>query len=156
MTHDPWRTAHYTYDAATDTVTTRDGLESLVEFTMEEKRAMNQARTLRLPWPPSLNKYYRSVGGKVLVSKEGRNYRHDVIMLAAAKPLEGRIGVRIDCFPPDKRRRDLDNLCKGLLDAMQHAGQYVDDSQIDDLQLRRQSVAGPDGYVEVKIWEVDE
>jgi crossover junction endodeoxyribonuclease RusA len=37
---------------------------------------------------------------------------------------------------PDNRRRDLDNLLKPLLDAMEHAGVYVNDSQVHDLHIK--------------------
>jgi len=43
----------------------------------------------------------------------------------------------MDAFPPDRRRRDLDNLLKSVLDALEHAGLYADDSQIDLLVTRR-------------------
>jgi crossover junction endodeoxyribonuclease RusA len=46
----------------------------------------------------------------------------------------------MDAFPPDRRRRDLDNLAKPTLDALEHAGVYEDDSQIDLLIIRRQDV----------------
>jgi crossover junction endodeoxyribonuclease RusA len=31
--------------------------------------------TIKLPWPPSDNHYYRHVGPKVLISRDGRAYR---------------------------------------------------------------------------------
>ena len=34
--------------------------------------------TLELPWPPSVNHYYRRVGPRTLISREGRQYRRDV------------------------------------------------------------------------------
>ena len=39
-----------------------------------------------LPWPPSLNRYYRSVNGRVLISREGRQYRADVQMRLLGSP----------------------------------------------------------------------
>ena len=48
-----------------------------------------------------------------------------------------RLRVEIEAFPPDKRRRDLDNIFKVLLDSLQHAEVYVDDSQIDYLCVQR-------------------
>lgn len=100
--------------------------------------------TLELPWPPSVNHYWRSVPGRgVLVSAEGRQYRQDVQMQVliqrAAKKFAGRLRVTVIALPPDKRKRDLDNLLKSSLDAMTHAGVWMDDSQIDDLRICRQS-----------------
>lgn len=48
-----------------------------------------------------------------------------------------RIRMEVVAYPPDKRRRDLDNLGKSLLDSLQHAGLYQDDSQIDYLSFER-------------------
>ena len=49
----------------------------------------------------------------------------------------GDLFVSIDVWFPDRRRRDLDNLTKSTLDAIQHAGVYEDDSQICDLHIRK-------------------
>lgn len=65
-------------------------------------------------------------------------------------PLTGRLAVSIRVYPPDKRRRDLDNLMKCLIDALQHAGMYQDDSQIDRLLVTREDLGG---YVEVAVCE---
>jgi crossover junction endodeoxyribonuclease RusA len=95
-----------------------------------------------LPWPPTVNTYWRSVPGRgVLISADGRRYRQDVqiqvLIQRAAKKLAGRLDVQIYAFPPDKRRRDLDNLFKGVLDSLTHAGVWLDDQQIDVLSIRR-------------------
>ena len=88
-----------------------------------------------LPWPPSVNHYYRHVGHRTLISREGRAYRQKVCsMLRGGGPmLEGPIKMTIDAYPPDRRRRDLDNILKCILDSLQHAQVYRDDSQIKDL-----------------------
>ncbi len=52
--------------------------------------------------------------------------------------LHERIRVRVDAFPPDKRKRDLDNIFKALLDALQWCKVFSDDSQIDELIITRQ------------------
>jgi len=57
----------------------------------------------------------------------------------------------MDAFPPDRRRRDLDNLLKSVLDALEHAGVYADDSQVDLLVVRRCEVDRPHGHVEVRV-----
>lgn len=96
--------------------------------------------TLTLPYPPTLNTYWRNVRGKTLISRDGRAYRRTVCDLALFHGVtlhEGRLDVAVVVHPPDKRRRDLDNLTKALLDALEHAGAYQDDSQIDRLLIER-------------------
>jgi len=104
-----------------------------------------------LPFPPSVNHYYRHVGARVLISSEGRKYREAVwlaVLEQGRKKHDGRLYVEILVNAPDKRRRDLDNLLKGLLDALQHAGLYEDDSQIDKLTITR----GSDGSGSVTVY----
>jgi crossover junction endodeoxyribonuclease RusA len=100
-----------------------------------------------LPFPPSVNHYYRHVGPRILISREGREYRGCVCAIVArmgirgvTAPLEIPLDVRIEVFPPDRRRRDLDNLQKSLLDSLQHAGIYRDDSQVSRLTVERLAV----------------
>ncbi len=101
---------------------------------------------ITLPYPPSINHYYRRVGPRTLISRQGREYRTQVCGLLAPgggirkPPAGGRIALCLEAFPPDRRKRDLDNLQKPLLDAMQHAGVYEDDSQIDLLVTRRREL----------------
>jgi crossover junction endodeoxyribonuclease RusA len=59
----------------------------------------------------------------------------------------------MDAFPPDRRRRDLDNIQKPVLDALEHAAVYEDDSQIDLLITRRREVTSP-GRIEVRLSEM--
>ena len=108
-----------------------------------------------LPFPPSANHYYRRVGPRTLISREGRAYRKNVCALLAGNgprkpPAGGRIALAMDAFPPDRRRRDLDNLLKSTQDALEHARIYGDDSQIDLLAVQRRSVL-PDGQIVVSI-----
>lgn len=114
-------------------------------------------QTFRLPYPPSVNHYWRMVrtrhGCRMLISREGRAYRTAVGSILASADvhrLTGRLALRIDVHPPDRRRRDLDNAMKALLDALEHGGAYEDDSQIDHLDIRRGAVI-PDGKVAVRI-----
>jgi crossover junction endodeoxyribonuclease RusA len=106
---------------------------------------------IMLPYPPSINSYYRTFRGRMLISKKGREYRVRVAEeLIGVSPVTGRVAVEIDVFPPDRRRRDLDNVQKALLDAIEHAGIIEDDSMIDDLHtIRGDVLAG--GMVTVTI-----
>lgn len=54
--------------------------------------------------------------------------------------LEGRLSMHVSMWPPDRRRRDIDNPLKALLDACEHAGCYEDDGQIDELHIVRQEI----------------
>jgi crossover junction endodeoxyribonuclease RusA len=99
-----------------------------------------------LPYPPSLNTYWRhpirgKLVGRTLISEKGRDYRRQIkgIVLARRLPrFDGvRLAVTIKASAPDKRLRDLDNIPKALLDALVHAGVLEDDSMIDELHIIR-------------------
>ena len=67
---------------------------------------------LELPWPPSLNHYYRHVGPRVLISRDGRKYRESVTAIARRTgyaKFTCPVQVELDLYPPDNRRRDIDN-----------------------------------------------
>ena len=112
---------------------------------------------LTLPWSPTVNTYWRHAGNRTYISAKGKAYRERVIAIVEDQdlsgPLTGRLTCHIWAYPPDKRRRDLDNLLKALLDAMEHAGVYMDDSQIDDLRIERRPMVAPDGKIMVHIGE---
>ncbi len=106
-----------------------------------------------LPFPPSVNRYYRHVGYRTLLSREGREYRESVLALLAGRvgqPLSGQLQVQLDLFPPDARRRDWDNFQKGVWDSLQHAGVYLDDSQVKRAVIEMHSPCRP-GHATVVI-----
>ena len=93
-------------------------------------------------WPPSVNHAWRHVGNRTLLSAAGRDFRHEIgkyvslLRLEKKLPLEsilGKLDVSIVLYPPDVRRRDLDNYFKAPLDALTHARLWGDDSQIKRL-----------------------
>lgn len=95
-----------------------------------------------LPLPPSVNRLYvrsRSTGQPVL-SEEHRAYR-DVVWAAVMeqtrpeeRELVGRLGVAV--WVCRAKHRDLDNLCKALLDSL-GAVLGFDDRRVDSLQVTR-------------------
>jgi crossover junction endodeoxyribonuclease RusA len=107
---------------------------------------------LLLPFPPSVNGYWRSYHGRQIMCKKGREYRDNVRrQLSGCGAFYGRdrLSVTIALSPPDRRRRDIDNYSKALLDALTHAGVWADDSQIDDLRIVR--MATHEGTARVRI-----
>ena len=114
---------------------------------------------MKLPWPPSMNHYWRrNPRGGMLISKEGRVYKEAVIKECMAQsprtwPNE-RLHIAITMHPPDRRKRDIDNLLKPILDALEGAGIMGNDNQIDKLCIERHSISKGDGYIIVAIKEM--
>ena len=95
---------------------------------------------LQLPYPPSVNHYWGQRGNHRFVGKKGQEFRLEVKVVALErkiKAIEGRLSLKVYLYPPDKRKRDIDNVLKSLLDAMEHAGVYENDSQLDELYIKR-------------------
>jgi len=112
---------------------------------------------LTLPWPPSVNTYWRNFDGRMIISARGREYRETVgdqmTLQKMVKHFKGQLKVEIEAFRPDKRRRDLDNLLKATLDGLAHASVYEDDSQIVDLRIYWAKDIG--GMLKIKIEEIE-
>lgn len=110
---------------------------------------------LELPYPPSVNHYWRTWRGRVLISRPGRAYRAAVagiMRTARVEPLPGPLAINIELYPPDGRRRDADNALKALNDSLQHGGAFHDASQIVWLLIEKAQIV-PGGKVVVRIAE---
>lgn len=90
-----------------------------------------------LPFPPTINSYYVKTARGVYISNKGRRFRAEVAeMINEQLPdltITDRMLVEIVLYPPDKRKRDVDNYNKPLLDALTQCGLWEDDSLIDQL-----------------------
>ena len=112
---------------------------------------------LDLPYPPTVNHLWKRYRNRIVLSSEGREYRRAIRLELASRsvtPLHGPLAVSIDVNPPDRRRRDLDNLHKALLDALGRGGAYFDDSQIDRLTITRCGILRG-GRVRVRVKPFD-
>ena len=114
-----------------------------------------------LPFPPSANTYYRAIPRRIkgrlravnILSEKGREYPKKckiAIGFWPHEPITGRLMMLVDLFPPDKRKRDLDNYIKPLQDALTKCRIFEDDSQIDILLINRREIV-PGGKVIVTI-----
>lgn len=120
--------------------------------------------SLELPFPPSVNTYWRSpnkgkLAGRHLISERGRRYRKEAVRSIggqwSGEAIAGRLSVEVHLMVPDRRARDIDNYSKGLLDAITHAGVWVDDEQIDRLTVERGPVTSG-GSCQVRIEVIGE
>jgi crossover junction endodeoxyribonuclease RusA len=119
---------------------------------------------MTLPWPPSVNTYWRhpsrgALAGRHLISEAGRLYRSEICKLVLErgihKNLGGSLAIKVLASPPDKRRRDLDNILKCLLDSLEHSGVVQDDCCFDDIQIVRKEPTKP-GHVNVTIFQLEQ
>lgn len=112
---------------------------------------------LELPFPPSVN-HYKKIGA-LIKTKTGKLYQqrcdspktiefyykvyraYKLTMPPEwekyARNEEIAFDVKVDLHPPDKRRRDIDNSLKVLLDSLVHAKAIYDDSQINRLFVQK-------------------
>jgi crossover junction endodeoxyribonuclease RusA len=97
--------------------------------------------TMRLPLPPSVNSYWNNFRGRTILSKQGRDYKQAVQEYVAENNIpkfnQQRLHAIITIFPRDKRKIDLDNRLKALLDSLQDAGVFDDDEQFDQITITR-------------------
>lgn len=116
---------------------------------------------LVLPFPPSVNTYWRApnkgpLAGRHLISAKGRAYQSAACaaiveqLRRLPKPTSAAAAVEIILFPPDARRRDIDNYNKALFDALTHAGVWEDDSQVKRMLVEWGPVTR-EGRVEITI-----
>jgi len=119
---------------------------------------------LILPFPPSVNGYWRSpnkgaLKGRTLISETGRKFRVNALasvleqLHRKPKALTSDLAVSIVLYPPTNHKRDLDNYFKALLDALTHAGVWKDDSQIKALAAHWGPVTKK-GMAELTIKEI--
>lgn len=122
---------------------------------------------LILPMPPSANRYWRHVGGRVYVSREARDYRELVAIIGAGADISLRTcDVRVEVTVRRVHKRgDIDNYLKVLLDALQGV-MYDDDKRIKEVSVKIIDVkrqpgwefdpATANGEVKVDIWNISE
>lgn len=113
-----------------------------------------------LPYPPSLNTLYpTNRSGKRVLSARGRAYKTNVYAEILSqhklfKPLTGPLRASVRLWVPDKRKRDLDNCFKAILDSLKYANVYLDDDQIVEIHgYKLERVKG--GKCQVEILPVE-
>ena len=94
----------------------------------------------------SVNKYYRSWKGRVLISQDGREFKKEInLLLNNYEKILGKIELHIILYFKDKRKRDVDNYAKVLIDCLKNK-LFEDDDMIYKLCMEKHI-----GYGENKI-----
>ena len=108
--------------------------------------------------PPSVNHLYKFANKRAYINAEARTwqrYAANAIKLQRDKnktPSGAPVSVFIRFISPNKRRWDIDNRLKSLLDCLAKAEIIFDDCQIHSLEMRRENIKGAQAmtYIEVK------
>ena len=105
---------------------------------------MNKA-FLTIPFPPTLNHNIGRRGGRYFQSGEYKNFLSQVgwIWLKTVPrdwSKESRYSVVVELIYNTRRRYDVDNRIKPILDALTHAGTWNDDAQVDEILVVRGEV----------------
>lgn len=111
---------------------------------------------IRLPYPPSMNMYWRNFRGNTVLSAAGREYKKAVWACVHEQKIpkftNKRLEVTMWLYPRSKVVTDLDNRLKAVLDGLEEAGVYENDGQIDVLSIQRGEIrkgGGIDVMIEV-------
>ncbi len=92
------------------------------------------------------------------VGEKGHQYRADVqeyvLRNRLNKGYREPLMMHMIFFPPDRRQRDLDNHYKPLIDALEHACVFLDDSQIKGHRTLMQQEIIKGGKVVVRLEEL--
>jgi crossover junction endodeoxyribonuclease RusA len=91
-----------------------------------------------------------------MLTQKARVYRRDVAILLSKYEgtfdADARLNVVVELQAPTRRKYDLDNRAKALLDSLEHAKIFPDDEQVDSLTLvRGEFVKGGNA----KVWVVE-
>ena len=111
-----------------------------------------------LPYPPSVNNYWHTSGKRRYISPAGKKFTEEVAVNVYEQGYkrfgDKSLGISVMIHPRSKRRFDLDNTLKAILDALMKAGCYDDDSQFEYIEIAR-GEARDGGAAVVHIYELE-
>ena len=100
---------------------------------------LEQELFLTMPWPPSVNNMYSRSSWGVYMTDKARDfkkfeswniYNQAVTQVDKSLPITETVELIVKAYPPDKRKRDDDNIQKILSDVLVQAKVLGDDSLI--------------------------
>lgn len=121
---------------------------------------VKQAVILTLPYPPSGNHMWKhSRAGQHYLTQQAKAYYNLVAEVVRKSGhgglLTGKLHVECDIYPPDNRRRDIDNCFKVIGDACTKAGVWKDDTQINRLVLERMETV-KHGLIAIRVATIND
>ena len=95
-----------------------------------------------LPFPPSVNRWVRVARGRIIKSKEWRTWIEGTGMVLHEtyiqdEPIAISCSVTIHLEPPNRRRFDIDNRAKAVLDSLEQHNVLANDDLVDSLLITR-------------------
>lgn len=89
-----------------------------------------------------MNHAWGQCGTRKYLKKAGVEFRKSVSEAVAeqGQKITGRLAIFLSLYAPTKRKYDIDNRIKACLDALQLAGVFDDDEQVDVLWVQRKEV----------------
>ena len=117
---------------------------------------MARSVSYRLPWAPSVNRIWRAVGGRVVLSAAARAYAVQVtnaLPTGRVEPLTGRLTVWLWLSAPRNiGKHDIANREKIISDCLTKNRVWLDDEQVDCWVMMR-GAPSEKGYVDILIQE---
>ena len=111
-----------------------------------------------LPYPPSVNNYWHTSGKRRYISPAGKKFTEEVAVNVYEQGYkrfgDKSLGISVMIHPRSKRKFDLDNTLKAILDALMKANVYDDDSQFEYIEIAR-GEARDGGAAVVHIYELE-
>lgn len=116
---------------------------------------MNKILDVEIPLcPPTVNTYWRANGNRRFITPKGVAFKRDMQLFIKPLMTQKRLSIEVELSYPDRRVRDLDNSLKALLDSLVSSGLCLDDSQFDQILIRRGSVI-KGGLMKIIVHELD-
>lgn len=123
---------------------------------MTNKRGVKYAEFF-FPYPPTVNHCWGRAGKAVFLSAKYKAFLNDVALVVAGTRLRqgDEYFLELSVTPPDRRKRDLDNVFKPILDALTRCCVWQDDSAVCFLTARRNEPSKTNAGVKVLVGVVD-
>ena len=114
--------------------------------------------SLSYPKGLSVNAIWKPVKYKMILNPKAKKYKDEMYFLIRQQYPKNDFNfgsvpltMCISIYPPDNRVRDIDNVAKIILDALQYSKVYDNDNQIQKLIIERKEIKKPKGLLLVCI-----